>query len=74
MAQVLEMLHLADQDGVPQVQVGGGGIEAHLDQQRFFRLQRTGELLLQVPFADDLQGPFPEQVELFGNGGEMHPI
>ena len=33
-AQILEVLHLAEQDGVAQVQIGRGGIEAGLDAQR----------------------------------------
>ena len=33
-AQVLEVLHLAQQDGVAQVQVGRGGVEAGFDAQR----------------------------------------
>ena len=48
---------------MPQVDVGGGGIEARLDQQRFVRLQRAGELFLEVLLADDLQRPLAEQVE-----------
>ena len=34
MAQILEVLHLAQQDGVAQVQIGRGGVEAGLDAQR----------------------------------------
>ena len=37
-AQVLKVLHLAQQDGVAQVQVGRGGIEAGLDAQGAARL------------------------------------
>jgi len=33
-AKVLKVLHLSDQDGVTQVQVGGGGIESDLDDER----------------------------------------
>ncbi len=73
MPQVLEVLHLADEHGVPQVDVGRRGVEPRLDQQGLVRLQRAGELLCQVLFADDLQRPFLEQVELFVDGGETHP-
>ncbi len=72
--QVLEVLHLADQDGMSQVDVGGGGIKAGLDQQGFSRFGGAGDLFLEILFADDLQRPFSEQIELFADRGESHPI
>ena len=52
MAQILKMLHLAQQHGVAEVQVGRGGIEAR------FHAQRTapcggGQALAQVFFANE---------------------
>ena len=36
-AEVLEVLHLADEDGVAEVEVGSGGVEADLDGERACR-------------------------------------
>ncbi len=58
MAEVLEMLHLAQQDGVAQVQVGGSRVETGLDSQRTDGLGRLHQAFAQVFFANDLGQTF----------------
>jgi hypothetical protein len=57
-AQVLEMFHLAQQDGVAQVQVGRGGVEAGFHAQRAAGLRRLHQAFAQVFFANDLGQTF----------------
>ena len=52
MAQVLKVLHLAQQDGVAKVQVGRGGIKAGFHPQRTVVLQGGGQALAQIFFAN----------------------
>ena len=54
MAEILKMLHLADEDGVAEVQVRGGRVEAD------FHAQRTaeGQARFEVLFADELHEAF----------------
>jgi hypothetical protein len=47
-AQILEVLQLADEHGVAQVQVGRGGIEAGLDAHGLARLHRFLQPLAQI--------------------------
>ena len=44
MPEILEVLQLADQDRVPEMQVGGGGVEArlHADRPALFGTMRSG--------------------------------
>ena len=50
MAQILELAHLAQRNGVAQVQVRTGGVDAELDVERHAAL----ELLLEVGLGHDL--------------------
>ena len=52
MAQVLEMLHLAQQDGVSQMQIGGGGVEPDLDGEGFLFLAGLDESAPQFLLVD----------------------
>ena len=54
MAQILKMLHLAQQHGMAQMQIGSGGIEACLDAQRPAGLGVLLRARVQILFADDL--------------------
>ena len=65
MAQILKVLHLAQQHGVAQVQVGRGGVEAGLDAQRRAGLCGLDQALAQILFADDFRHAFLEICELF---------
>ena len=71
-AQVLKVLHLAQQHGVAQVQIGRGGIEAGLHAQRTAGLGGFGEARFQILFADDFREAFFQIRQLFGNGGKGH--
>ena len=70
MPQLLEGAQLADADHVAQVQVGPGGVEALLDDQRLPGLQRALELLHQVGLGDDLHRAAADGVELLLHGGK----
>ena len=48
MAELLEAPQPREQEAVAQVQIGAGGIEAHLDDQRLSRGVAARELLLQL--------------------------
>ena len=63
MSELLEVLHLSDDDRVPEVDVGRGRIEADLDRQRLAALQ----LRLQVVALDQVHRTFSEEIELFIN-------
>ena len=70
-AQVLEVLQLADQHGVAEVQVGRGGIESGLDAQRLAGLAGVFQALAQIRFANDLGSALLDVVELLVNGTEV---
>ena len=67
-AEVLKVLHLAQQHGVAQVQVGRGGIEPRFDAQLASGLFALDQALAQILFADDLRHPLPQVRELFVDG------
>ena len=67
-AQVLKVLHLAQQHGVAQVQIGRGGIEADFDAQR----AAGGEALVEILLADDLDEALLEIRDLFFQGMPGH--
>ena len=62
MAQVLEVLHLAQQHGVAEMQVRRGGIEAGFHAQRLALLD---EALPQVLFADQFRQALLQIDDLF---------
>ena len=65
MTEILEVLHLADEHGVTKVQIGRGGVEADLHDQRLAGLLRSFELRAQFLAADDVDASFGEIAELF---------
>ena len=69
-AHVLEVLELADEHGVAQVQVGRGGIEAGLDAQRLAGLQRLFEALAQIALTNDFDRTFAQVGQLLVNRTE----
>ena len=70
-ALVLELLELAQHDGVAEVQIRRGGIDAEIDAQRFAGLRGLLELGLEFVFADDFGGAFAQVLELFFNRFEL---
>ncbi len=72
MAKVLEVLHLANEHGVAEVQIWRGRIEPHFHDQRPPRLLRPIELALQVVAADDVHAAFGEvgQLLVYGHGSK----
>ena len=67
MPQILKVLHLAQQHGVAQVQIGRRRIEAGLHAQRTAGLLGLDQALAQVFFADQVGQPFLEVRQLFVN-------
>src|SRR5271157_5835678 len=61
------MFELAQQDGVPQVQVGRSRIEARLHLERLARSERAFELRAQFGFLDNLRRALLEVCQLFVN-------
>ena len=57
-AQVLEVLHLAQQDGVAQVEVGRGGVEADLDHQGAARVSASVSRSLRSSSRMSSESPF----------------
>ncbi len=64
MAELLEVAQLADQDGVAQMQVRRGGIEAGLDAHGHARRSRLRNALTQRLQRNDLRRPLGNQIEL----------
>ncbi len=75
-AELLEVLELAHEHGVAEVEVGGGGVEAGLDAEGDARLagvfEAGGEGVGRGGCGgrDDFGGAFGDEVELVGYGGE----
>ena len=65
MAELLEVLHLPDDDGVAEVDVGSGGIEADLDGERLALARCARELRFQVGFLDQIDRSLGQIFELF---------
>src|SRR5207247_8830156 len=57
MAKVLEVLQLVDEDGVPEMEVRRGVIDAGLAAERPPLFERRRVLVLELPRVDDLDGP-----------------
>ena len=66
-SEILKMFQLAQQDRVPQVQIGSGRIEARLHPQRLARGERAFELRAQFGFFDDLRRALLDVCQLFVN-------
>ena len=66
------MFHLAQQDGVAQVQICRRGIESRLHAQRPSRLGSLGQTLPQVLFADQFRQSFFDVGELFVDSRRGH--
>jgi hypothetical protein len=71
MAELLEVAQLAHEDGVAQVQVGRGGVEADFDAQRAGGFAALFKALAQVGDADNLRRALLEQIKLFVYGQEV---
>src|SRR5690625_6208852 len=70
MTEFLEGLELLDRDGVADMEVGPGRVEALLDPEWFVPFEAPLELLLEVLLGDDLLGAAPDLIELFLDGWE----
>ena len=68
MAEVLEVLHFSQQDGVAEVEVRRGGIESDFHRERLAGLREALELGLELAGADDVHAALGEVRELFFNG------
>ncbi len=62
--QVLELPHLLEQHGVPEVQVGASGIEPGLDAERLAALARLLEPLLELRAHVEVDDAALEQRQL----------
>ena len=65
MAQFLELSELAEENGVAEMKVRGGGIETGFDDERFAASQLFSEVLL----GDKFGNPPPEEGNLLSSGG-----
>ena len=70
-AHVLKVFEFAEDDGVAEVQIGSGGIDAEIDAEGFAGFDGFGELCFQFFFANDFGAAFFEVGELFFNGFEI---
>src|SRR5207245_4493322 len=61
---LLEVLHLADDDGMAEVQVGRGGVEADLDRERLRGAAGALQLREKLLRADDLARSLAQIIEL----------
>jgi len=67
-AQILKVLHLAQQDGMAQMQVRSRRVEARLDPQRTIHLGSLQQALAQIFLANDLRHPLAQIRQLFVDG------
>ena len=65
MAEILEVFHLPHQDGVTQVNVRRGRIEAGLDHEGLARLHGPLQLGQELTLLEDLNGSFLQVLDLF---------
>jgi hypothetical protein len=70
-AELLEVAQLAHEDGVAEVEVRRGGVEAGLDAKGGSGVAGLGEALLEGFERDDLGGTLGDEVELVFYGGEV---
>jgi len=71
-AQILKMLHLAQQDRVAQVQIGRGRVESRLHAQRPARFRGFEQPFAQFLFADQFRQASFDVRELFVNVQRGH--
>jgi hypothetical protein len=71
MAELLEVAHLPQQHGMPEMEVGGRGVEAGLDHQRLAGGPGALELRAELSLVDQLDRAPPEQGELVVDRGEV---
>jgi hypothetical protein len=69
-AEVLKVLELAHEHGVPEMEVRRGGVKASLDAERTAGGAGLLKALAEVRDADDFSGAFLQEVELFFDRGE----
>ena len=62
--EVLEMPHLAKQDGVPEMDVRGRGVEPDLDGQGLSGLDRSRQLRAKLLFGRDVDRAAGQQLHL----------
>ncbi len=67
-AELLEVAQLAHEDGVAEVQVGRGGVEAGLDAEGLAGGQRLLDALGEIVKRDDFRSTFGDEVELLCEG------
>src|SRR5262249_12491741 len=67
----LKMFHLADENGMPNVQIGSSGIKTGLHPQRLAGFERLLQPLAQFGFADDFRCAFLDVRELLVNRREV---
>jgi hypothetical protein len=83
-AQILELAHLVEQDGMTEVEIGRGGIETGFDAQRSPRFKFLDQLgfdkKLVAAAPDDFKGVFDGRHGIFrrrngwsGKYIELHP-
>ncbi len=70
MSQVLKVLELAQNHGMPQVQVGRRRVHPKLDPQRLSRGPRLLQLGAEIGLTDDFRGALLEIRHLFVDGCE----
>ncbi len=68
---ILKVLELAQDDGVAEVQIGRGGIDAKLDAQRLARFSRALELRAQLLFTNDLRRALAQREPVARRRSEM---
>ena len=73
MPGVLELAELVEDDGVAEVDVGGGGVDAELDAQRPALPLGKVELGLERAFGKHLDGADHEVVDEAAVGHRMEP-
>jgi hypothetical protein len=70
MPEVLKMFQLSQQDGVAEMKVRGGGIEARLNSKRLASGARLFQLLAQLRLLHNFRGAFLYVCQLFVNRRE----
>jgi hypothetical protein len=70
-AELLEVAQLADEHGVAEVEVGGGGIEAGLDAHGDATGGGLGDAVFEGVERDDLRGSLGNQIQLLIDRGEL---